>query len=149
MGLLKNLFTKNKEVKVKKIDDYSNLLDLTKPKIKEKNKINYFEKNSNKFFIGDKVITKSNDCVDYKIGVITSLIELGSNKNIIPKIESQKGEIYSTSGLIIPYNEKIEKELNDLKPLEQWNYLVPKEVRYTKKEMELKESKYNSIKKIQ
>lgn len=149
MSLLKNLFTKKKEIKVKKIDDYSSLLDLTKPKIKEKNKINYFEKNSNKFFIGDKVITKSNDCVDYKIGVITSLIELGSSKNIIPEIKNEKGETYSTNGIILPYDENTENKLKSLKPLEQWNSLVPKEVRYTKKEMSLKEKKYNLLKKIQ
>ena len=52
-------------------------------------------------------------------------------------------------GAIITYSKKTEKELKELKPLEQWNHLVPKEVRYTKKEMDLKEKKYNSLKKIQ
>ena len=148
MSIIKKLFGKYKEVKVKKIDDHTSLLNLSKPKIK-KEKIYYFEKNGKKFYIGDKVITKSNDCVNYKIGSIVSLIELGSSKNIVPEIKTKKGEIYSTNGVILPYDKNIEKKLNKLTPLEQWNSLVPKNARYTKKEMKLKESKYNSIKKIQ
>lgn len=149
MKFIKNLFNKNKGVSVKKIEDYSSLLNLTKPIKKEKIDIDAFVKNGHNFNVGDKVITKSNECVHYKVGVIISLDYLGSTKTIIPKIQTKNGETYTTMGAIVTYSKNTEKKLKELKPLEQWNHLVPKEVRYTKKEMDLKEKKYNSIKKIQ
>ncbi len=149
MKFIKNLFSKKKAVSVKKIEDYSSLLNLNKANQQEKKEISHFIKNGYKFNVGDKVITKSNECVNYKVGVIISLDYLGSSKTIIPKIKTKNGEIYTTMGVIIFYNKNTEKKLKDLKPLEQWNHLVPKEVRYTKKEMALKEKKYNLLKKIQ
>ena len=91
--------------------------------------------------IGDKVICRSNEPYPLLIGKI---IEFWDNEgkwsNAVPVVRNLRtGKRFNVHGVIQPYSEELMSKLRPMKPLEQWNYLVPEEVRYTQEEMDKKE----------
>lgn len=58
----------------------------------------------------------------------------------VPRVRNiRTGKIWGVNGIIKPYSEDLMKSLRSLKPLEQWNYLVPEEARYSEEQMLKKE----------
>ena len=146
-----NIFKKKKE---KKDKDFSSLLGLMEnnkkqPKKVEKIKEYHYKKADFdfKFKLGDKVLTKSNECDPYMVGEI---VEFWNNngkwENCIPQVKDKDGKIWGIMGVIRPYSKKLEKEIKKLKPLEQWNYFVPSDYQYSKKEILKKEKLYEQRK---
>lgn len=91
--------------------------------------------------IGDKVICRSNEPHPLWVGKI---VEFWDNKGkwetAIPRVRNiRTGKIWGVNGVIKPYSEELMNSLRGLKPLEQWNFLVPEEVRYTESEIKRKE----------
>lgn len=100
------------------------------------------------FMLGDKVLTKSNECDPYMVGEI---VEFWNNDgkwtNCIPYVKDSNGDIWGVMGIIKPYSEELENEIKDLRPLEQWNYFVDDVYKFSEEEMVIKESKYEQLKK--
>jgi hypothetical protein len=76
--------------------------------------------------IGDKVICKSNEPDEYFVGII---VEFWTNKGkfsnptpIVKDLETMKD--WMVMGIVIHYNEELTKILDDLLPIEQYNYLI-------------------------
>jgi len=149
MKLFKKLFSKKEPKKRKTIDDYSFLLDLKKSKVEYIKIIDEHEIDGHLFKLGDKVLTKSNECDTYVVGKIVSFYNnSGKWDNPIPYVESNKGYVMSVMGIMKPYTKELENSIKILKPLEQWNYFVDDDYKYSEEEMVKKESKYNSLQKI-
>tara|TARA_R110000822_G_scaffold130828_7_gene267521 strand:+ start:3538 stop:4017 length:480 start_codon:yes stop_codon:yes gene_type:complete len=153
MKLFKKLFTKKepkKEPKKSKtFDDYSFLLDLKKEKVKYIKIVDEYEKDGHLFKLGDKVLTKSNECDTYMVGKILSFYNnSGKWSNPVPYVESDKGYVMGVMGIMKPYTEELENNIKNLKPLEQWNYFVGDDWKYSEEEMVKKQSKYDSLQKI-
>ena len=142
-------FFKKKKKKKKSINNFKPLIDLLK---QNKETVNIIKKQNIDGFLlklGDKVLTKSNECDSYMVGEIVEFWDNdGKWSNCIPQVKDSNGDIWSVMGIIRPYTEELENKIKDLRPLEQWNYFVDKPYRYTEKEIIKKELKYNSIQKI-
>lgn len=99
--------------------------------------------------IGDRVITKSNECDPLLVGTI---VEFWDNNGVwdscIPYIEDDNGEVCGVMGHITHYDEKIMEDLEGLRPLEQWNYFLPEDssYRYSEEDMDRKEQAYQKKK---
>jgi hypothetical protein len=94
--------------------------------------------------IGDKVICRSNEPDPLWVGKIVSFWDNhGRWTNATPQIRNvRSGKIYGFMGAIRPYSNELMVILREMKPLEQWNYLIPEELRYTKDEIKRKEDNY-------
>ena len=149
MKLFKKLFSKKEPKKRKTVDDYTPLLGLQKGGVKYIKIIEEWEIRGHIFKLGDKVLTKSNECDQYMIGKIVSFYDnSGKWSNPIPYVESNKGYVMGVMGIIKPYTKELENSIKNLKPLEQWNYFVDDDYKYSEEDMSKKESKYNSLQKI-
>ena len=103
--------------------------------------------------LGDKVICRSNECDPLTIGVIVEFWDNGGKwGNPIPQVKDENGDIWGIMGALRPYSEELMTTLEPMRPLEQWNYLLPDNVKemysYTEEEMVKKEKQYNSVQKI-
>jgi hypothetical protein len=102
------------------------------------------------FKIGDKVICRSNE--PYPI-IIGKIIEFWDNEGKWPRPvpvvrNNRNGKKFNVHGIIKPYSEGLLDTLKNLKPLEQWNYLAPKEAQYTQEEILKKEEFFKKREKI-
>ncbi len=143
-----NFFKKNKK---KSIKDFKPLIDVmsNKKKVEENKKVKSYKKGGIIFNLGDKVIARSNECNPLTVGVI---VEFWNNdgrlSNCIPQIKDElDGKIKSHMGQLKPYSDELFKVLKPMRPLEQWNYLLPNDIKkthsYSEKEMNKKEDLYN------
>jgi len=104
------------------------------------------------FNLGDKVICRSNECDPLMVG---NIVEFWDNNgkwtNCIPQVEVD-GKVWGVIGHIKPYSKKLMEILEPMRALEQWNYLLPSNVKniysYTQEEMSKKEQKYVKRQKI-
>ncbi len=101
--------------------------------------------------LGDKVIARSNECDPLTIGII---VEFWNNNgkwdNCIPQIKDEvDGTIWSHMGQLKPYSDELLEILKPMRPLEQWNYLLPDNVKemysYSKEDMDRKEKQYKNV----
>jgi len=94
--------------------------------------------------IGDKVICRSNQPEPLWIGKIVNFWDnKGKWMSVIPQIRNvRSGKIYGFMGAIRPYSEELMITLREMKPLEQWNHLIPEELRYTEEQIKRKEDNY-------
>lgn len=147
-------FFKKSNKKKKNIEDYQPLIDLIQPKkeepvtYKELNQYHYKRFDGDYIFkIGDKVICRSNEPDPLIVGEIESFWDnQGKWSEPIPYIKDENGKSWGIMGIIRPYSDKLCDKLIKMKPLEQWNYFVPKEYKYTEEEMVKKETAYQKRK---
>ena len=66
--------------------------------------------------------------------------------NPIPYVKDEDGEIWGVMGIMRPYTDELYNKLSKLKPLEQWNYFVPDEYKYSEEVMRRKEEFYQKRK---
>jgi hypothetical protein len=101
--------------------------------------------------LGDKVIARSNECDPLVIGTI---VEFWNNNgkwsNCIPQIKDEScGTVWSHMGTIKPYSDELYETLKPMRPLEQWNYLLPDNVKemysYSEEDMDRKERQYKNV----
>jgi hypothetical protein len=101
------------------------------------------------FKLGDKVLTKSNECDPYMVGEI---VEFWNNNgkwsNCIPYVKDLEGKVWGVMGIIKHYSTELENEIKNLRPLEQYNYFVGDIHKYTEEQILEKEKKYEKIQKI-
>lgn len=101
--------------------------------------------------LGDKVIARSNECDPLTIGTI---VEFWNNNgkwdNCIPQIKDEvDGTVWSHMGQVKPYSDELFEILKPMRPLEQWNYLLPDNVKemysYSEEDMDRKEKLYKNV----
>jgi len=100
--------------------------------------------------VGDKIICRSNEPYPLMVGKI---VEFWDNKGkwtqVVPVIrENRTGKKFNVHGIVRPYSNELMDILRPMKPLEQWNYFVPEDVRYTEEEIKLKEEAFEKRKKF-
>lgn len=153
MGLFD--FFKRKKNKVNKITDFQPLLDVISKREKEKVEYKELTEYSYKridgeytFKLGDKVICRSNEADPLMVGELVSLWDNeGKWTNPIPYVKDEQGELWGVMGVMRPYSDELYEELSKLKPLEQWNYFMPDEYKYSEETMNQKEEFYQKRKK--
>jgi hypothetical protein len=105
------------------------------------------------YHLGDKVIARSNECDPLVVGEI---VEFWNNdgkwSNCIPQIKDDlDGTVWSHMGTVVHYTDELFKILEPMRPLEQWNYLLPDNVKemysYTEEQMDKKEKQYKMVQK--
>jgi hypothetical protein len=159
MNFFKNLFKKENQTKSE--DTTENKIDIDTLKIilkdrnKNQTKKKYKTKESSEidghlFKIGDKVICRTNEPYPLIVGKI---VEFWDNKGkwdkVVPVVRnSRTGKKFNVHGIIKPYTNELMDTLKPMRPLEQWNYFVPEEVRYTEEEMKLKEENFQKREKF-
>jgi hypothetical protein len=79
--------------------------------------------------VGMRVINRSNEPDDLMVCEIIGFDDCGGKVagggGAFPLIRDEKtGEEYMTMGVVLPYTDELMSELEDLRPIEQWNYLV-------------------------
>ena len=144
-----NVFKKKK--KKKTLEDFKDLLTLMKEFDGSKNTYEepteyHYKRTDGEFIfkVGDKVICRSNEADPLLVGYISSFWDNeGKWSTPVPYVKDDNGNFWGVMGIIRHYSDELYQELIKLKPLEQWNYFVPKEIRYTEEEMLSKESYYN------
>lgn len=151
---MQNLFKwlnpfKKKEVKPKVTEEAKEsfakiILDKKNNKSPKKKKVvskTSYEINGITYKIGDKVICRSNEPHPLWVGKIVEFWDNdGKWETATPRVRNiRTGKIWGVNGVIKPYSEELMRTLRDLKPLEQWNSLVPEEARYTEDEIKRKE----------
>ena len=96
------------------------------------------------FKIGDKVICRSNEPHPLMVGKILEFWDNeGKWETSVPVVRNIKtGKVVNVHGVVKPYSKELMDTLKTMKPLEQWNSLVPEEVRYTEEQMLLKEENF-------
>lgn len=149
-----NSFTKKEVSENQREVDVKILKDIEK-KYKEKKsksyqKIEICDIENHSFKIGDKVICRSNE--PYPI-IVGKIIEFWDNEGKwsrpVPVVRnSRNGKKFNVHGIIKPYTKELMDVLKPLKPLEQWNYLAPKEVQYTQEEILKKEESFKKREKF-
>lgn len=151
MGIF-NFFSGRK--KENSIKSFKPLIDVISPKQKEEGKkelTHYVYKRVDGEFIfnlGDKVICRSNEPDPLLVGELVSLWDNeGKWESPIPYIKDDNGEIWGIMGVMRPYSDDLYNQLIKMSPLEQWNYFVPKEYRYSEQDILKKEESYNRRKK--
>ena len=125
----------SKEAFVKLISDKKNNKKQKKPKSKESAEIQ-----GNLLKIGDKVICRSNEPYPIMVGKIIEFWDNeGKWETVVPVVKNNRtGKKFNVHGIVKPYSEELMDTLRPMKPLEQWNYFVPEDVRYTEEEMKRK-----------
>lgn len=94
--------------------------------------------------IGDKVICRSNEPYPIMVGKIVEFWDNeGKWENVVPVVRNNRnGKKFNVHGVVRPYSHELMDILRPMKPLEQWNYFVPEDVRYTEEEMKRKEEAF-------
>jgi len=94
--------------------------------------------------IGDKVICRSNEPEPLLVGKIIEFWDNnGKWSTPVPQVKEERtGKVRGVMGAIRPHSHELMVILREMKPLEQWNYLIPEELRYTKEEIKRKEDNY-------
>lgn len=118
-----------------------------KEKIKQKES---YQIDEYTFKIGDKVICRTNEPYPLLVGKIVEFWDNeGKWDKSIPVVRNTRtGKKFNVHGIIRPYSNELLNVLKPMKPLEQWNYFVPQEVRYTEEEMKRKEESFNKREKF-
>ena len=77
-------------------------------------------------FIGDKVICRSNEPSPLFIGKIVDFENFGQeHTNYLPVVKGlYDSKVFIIAGVVRLCNDKIMKVLYNLKPIEQWNWLL-------------------------
>jgi len=115
-----------------------------------KPKLLTYEIDNHTFKVGDKVICRTNEPYPLLVGKI---VEFWNNngkwEKAVPVIRNiSNGKKFNAHGVIKPYSEELLNTLKPMKALEQWNYLVPEEVRYTEEEIKKKEESFKKREKF-
>ena len=103
--------------------------------------------------LGDRVICRSNECDPLMVGTIISFWDNeGKWSNAIPQVKDDlDGKIYGVMGTVVHYNDELMETLKPMRMLEQWNHLLPDNVKemysYTEEQMNKKEKQYNRVQK--
>lgn len=99
--------------------------------------------------VGDKVICRSNEPYPIMVGKIVEFWDNeGKWEQPVPVVRnSRTGKKFNVHGIVRPYSQELMDTLRPMKPLEQWNYFVPEDVRYNEQEMKLKEEAFEKRKK--
>lgn len=100
--------------------------------------------------LGDKVICRSNECNPLMVGTIVEFWDNdGYWSNCIPQVKDESGEVWGVMGTIVHYTDELFETLTPMRPLEQWNYLLPENVKemysYTEEDMDRKEKQYKRV----
>jgi hypothetical protein len=159
MNFFKNLFKKENQTKSE--DTTENKIDIDALKIilkdrnKNQTKKKYKTKESSEidghlFKIGYKVICRTNE--PYPL-IVCKIVVFWDNKGkwdkVVPVVRnSRTGKKFNVHGIIKPYTNELMDTLKPMRPLEQWNYFVPEEVRYTEEEIKLKEENFQKREKF-
>jgi len=132
---------KDRESFAKIILDNKNQTKIKKKKFVTKDT---YEINGIKYNIGDKVICRSNEPHPLWYGKIVEFWDNeGKWQTAVPRVRNNRtGKVWGVNGVIQPYTEELMSKLRKMKPLEQWNSLVPEDVRYTEEEMKRKEENF-------
>ena len=82
--------------------------------------------------------------------MIGNIVEFWDNNNrwsrCIPQIKDDNNKIWGFNGIIRPHSKKLVDTLSKMKPLEQWNYFVPSEFKYSKEDIVIKQKRYDKKK---
>ena len=158
MKFLKNLlkpFSRVEKEKVKKQEAAESFIeivsDFRKNQVKKTKKHKPKENceiQGHQFKIGDKVICRSNEPYPLIVGKIVEFWDnQGKWEQTIPVVRNNRtGKKFNVHGIVRPYSQELMDTLRVMKPLEQWNYFVPEEVRYTEEEMRRKEESFEKRK---
>ena len=135
----------SKEAFVKLISDKKNGKKKKKFKSKESAEIQ-----GNLLKIGDKVICRSNEPYPIMVGKIIEFWDNeGKWETVVPIVKNNRtGKKFNVHGIVRPYSEELMDTLRPMKPLEQWNYFVPEDVRYTEEEIKRKEEAFEKREKF-
>lgn len=100
--------------------------------------------------IGDKVICRSNEPYPIMVGKIIEFWDNeGKWETVVPVVRNNRnGKKFNVHGIVRPYSHELMDTLRSMKPLEQWNYLVPEDVRYSEEEMKRKEEAFEKREKF-
>lgn len=154
--LYNKLFNKKKKKKPNKVDAMKKLSEALRPSDRLKivyEEINEYRIKGHLYKLGDKVISRSNECDPLLIG---TLVEFWDNNgkwdNCIPQIKDNKGKVWGSMGILKPYSDELIEVLKPMRPLEQWNYLLEDNLKkyysFTEEEMDRKEKQYENVQKI-
>lgn len=106
------------------------------------------------FKLGDKVICRSNECDPLMVGIIVEFWDNhGKWDNCIPQVkDDSNGKTWGVMGHIKHYSDELMYILKPMKPLEQWNYLIPEDLKkiysYSQETMDKKQKLYDKLEKI-
>ena len=102
------------------------------------------------FKIGDKVICRSNEPYPLMVGKIIEFWDnQGKWEQTVPVVRNNRtGKKFNVHGVVRPYSQELMDTLRPMKPLEQWNYFVPEDVRYTEEQIKLKEESFEKREKF-
>lgn len=102
------------------------------------------------FKLGDKVICRSNEPYPLMVGKIVEFWDnQGKWTQTVPVVRNNRnGKKFNVHGVVKPYSDELMDTLRPMKPLEQWNYFVPEDVRYTEEEMKRKEEAFEKREKF-
>lgn len=102
------------------------------------------------FNVGDKVICRTNEPYPLLVGKIVEFWDNeGKWEKVVPVVRNiRTGKKFNVHGIIKPYSTELLNILKPMKPLEQWNYFVPEDVRYTEEEMKRKEEAFSKREKV-
>ena len=102
------------------------------------------------FKIGDKVICRSNEPYPLMVGKIIEFWDnQGKWSQPIPVVRNNRtGKKFNVHGIVKPYTQELMDTLRPMKPLEQWNYFVSEDVKYTEEEMKRKEEAFEKREKF-
>jgi hypothetical protein len=96
------------------------------------------------FNIGDKVLCRSNEPNDLIVGEIVEFWDNeGKWTEAVPMVHDIKSnKTYTCFGIVKKYSDELLTNLNTMKPLEQWNFLVEEPYRYTPEQILKKEQNF-------
>ena len=144
VNYLPSWLKKKKTVKNTEDNDVKSLISLIKKEDKKPSKIDKYEYQGHTYKIGDKVICRSNEPHPFWYGKIVEFWDNnGKWSTPVPRVRNLKtGKVWGVNGIIRPFSKELVEKLKTMKPLEQWNYMVPEEVRYSENEMKIKEENF-------
>lgn len=101
--------------------------------------------------LGDRVICRTNECNPLMVGTIIEWWDNnGKWSSAIPQIKDElDGKVWSHMGTIVHYTDELFNTLKPMRPLEQWNYLLPDNLKemysYSEENMVKKEKQYLNV----
>ncbi len=156
MDIIKFFKDKLKKKEVNFNDNFDTKIESVKNQTKEKKEkkpfetLKEYEIDGDLFKVGDKVICRTNEPYPLIIGkIIEFWNKEGKWEKAIPVVRNlSNGKKFNVHGIVKPYSEELLNTLKPMKPLEQWNYFVPEEVRYTEEEILKKEEAFKKREKF-